>query len=536
MTATVTVVSAFYPIRSKFPTDQYIQWAFEFLRLEAPIVLFTEPHLASLFRSMRTNGRPLHIVETLFESLQAWVLYSEQWKKQHALDHERYHTPELYAVWAQKAWCVEETVQRNPHGTTHFFWCDIGAFRTPMTEAMRLHFPRADAFPEDKILLCSVAPLHPHDWRQKDGILGDFLYMDRIVGGLWGGSAAACLRWRSAYEAQLLQYFAAGRFAGKDQSVMLSAYLADPTLARIVKPTTAEGDRWFFLEYALSDGRPLETDASYIPPLNPPTPPILSVLLQGGLGNQLFQIAAAWAHARRTGARLRLQPTKLVSDGRPMYWDSVFHRFQHLLGPVPVMPHWWEPAATVYGQPPIPSSVGLQLRGYFQAPKYFAEYSAEIRKLFHPSVEALRYMEEKYGSLLAQKDRIVVVHARRGDYCKAADYHGPLPAAYYREAMKRFPADSIFLLVSDEPMWWIEVIGLLPALQQSTFHILMESDEIATFTLLQQFRQFIIANSSFSWWAAWLADAAHVVAPAQWFGPDGPKQWEDLYMPEWERI
>ncbi len=530
-----TVVSAFYPIRSKFPTDQYIEWSKEFLRLEAPIVLWTEPHLASLFRSMRTNGRPLQIVETPFASLPAWVLYSDQWKKQHALDHERYHSPELYAIWAQKAWCVEEVVRQNPFGTSHFFWCDIGAFREPMTEAMRLHFPR---FPQTTqgILMCSVAPLHPNDWKRKNGILGDFLYMNRIVGGLWGGSAAACLRWRSAYEAQLAQYFAANQFAGKDQSVMLSAYLEDPTLACIIKPTTTEGDHWFFLEYALSDGRPLETDASYIPPLNPPAPPILSVLLQGGLGNQLFQIAGAWAHARRTGARLRLQTEKAVPDGRPMYWDSVLHRFQHLLGPVPVMPHWWEPAATVYGQPPIPPAVGLQLRGYLQSPRYFVEYAEEIRTLFRPSVAALRDIETRHVDLIRQKDRVVVVHARRGDYCLAADHHGPLTVAYYSEAMKRFPPDSIFLLVSDEPMWWIEAIAEISELQQSTFHILMETDEVATFTLLQQFRQFIIANSSFSWWAAWMASAFRVVAPAQWFGPAGPRQWEDLYVPEWERV
>ncbi len=535
-----TVVTAFYPIRSKFPPAHYIEWAREFLKLEAPIVLFTEPILRQTFQDLRTNGYPMYIVEKPFATLHAWTLYQDIWQKHSTMDHELYHTPELYALWAEKAWFVEEAIKRNPFKTSHFFWCDIGAFRQPMTPAMQQSFPRVDCFSKDRILMCSVEPLNSQDWkRETDGIVGNFRYVNRIVGGLWGGSVAACLRWRSAFEAQLIRYIAAGRFVGKDQSVMLSAYLEDTSLAHIVRPTTKQGDHWFFLEYALSDGGPLlEPDTSYMRPLNPPLPPSISVAMMGGLGNQLFQVAAAWAHARRTGSRLSLL-NKKEADGRPMYWDTVLHRFQHLRGSVQSGPSWWEPAATVYAPPPTPPSVGLQMRGYFQSPKYFADYADELRSLFQPSVDILTTLNSKYKILLEHRDRVVVVHARRGDYCTtdaAIEHHGPLPVSYYAKAMEQFPKNSLFVLVSDEPLWWMEGLPQLPRLHSAEFHILMESDEVLTFALLQQFQKFILANSSFSWWAAWMADAKTVIAPARWFGPSGPSSYEDIYCSHWKRI
>jgi hypothetical protein len=82
----------------------------------------------------------------------------------------------------------------------------------------------------------------------------------------------------------------------------------------------------------------------------------------------------------------------------------------------------------------------------------------------------------------------------------------------------------------------MEVMHEIPALQTANFHILMESDEILTYALLQRFKKFVIANSSFSWWAAWMADAPRVIAPAKWFGPIGPQSYKDIYCSHWEQM
>lgn len=546
-----TVVTAFYPIRSKFPQEQYLEWAQRFLQLNAPIVLFTEPHLKATFQAMRLF-LPLCIITVPFDQLDTWILYREEWQKQHALDHEAaYHSPELYAIWAQKPFFVEHAIKENPFNTEYFYWCDIGAFRDPNIPAKILtQFPKADILKmvSPAILLNSVAPLEAAEKvRCADGIYGDFTRANRIVGGLWGGSATACLRWRAAYEAQLIRYFAAGRFAGKDQSVMLSAYLEDTSLGAIARPTVRDGDHWFFQQWLLCDMAPFEQDRSYFTIVGPPPPPPVSVRLMGGLGNQMFQIAAAYAYSRLHGCRLLLSAEKQEADGRPMYWTSAFQRFQHMLpksrygGPPVIKPAHWEAAATEYSAIPAPTSLGLRLQGYFQSPKYFNSptIASELRALFAPSFAIEKRIREEYANLMEMRDRVVVVHARRGDYLKAVEHHGVLGVDYYRAAMSRMiekVKDPHFLLVAEEPLWFLEVLGDLPALQTHPFQILMEQDEVVTMGLLQKFRHFVIANSSFSWWFSWLADSRSVVAPRQWFGPTGPKKWEDIYEDGWERV
>ena len=89
-------------------------------------------------------------------------------------------------------------------------------------------------------------------------------------------------------------------------------------------------------------------------------------------------------------------------------------------------------------------------------------------------------------------------------------------------------SNPIFLLVSDESQYWNEI-----DFNKTEFFILNNEDEINTIGLIQQFKYFIIANSSYSWWGAWLSDPKMVIAPSKWFGPIGPQNYKDIYIPSW---
>lgn len=256
---TCTIVTAYYPIKSKFSMERYMNWASTFLRIKAPIVLFTEESMTNTIQQMR-GDRPIHIVALPFHELETWKLYESKWKEHHDMDPEKErHTPELYTIWAEKAFFVEKAIQSNPFQTDFFFWCDIGAFRDPYVSHIILDsFPTTKYLDSEQILFQSVGDVTPHDWIQRaDGIRGEVISSTwneiRLVGGLWGGGRSACLRWKNAYQRMLEAYFRVGRFAGKDQQVMLSAYLDDPTLGRVVRCTKSYIDEWFFLEHLLSD-------------------------------------------------------------------------------------------------------------------------------------------------------------------------------------------------------------------------------------------------------------------------------------------
>ena len=105
---TCTLVTAYYPIRSKFSTERYMNWASTFLRIDAPIILFTDESMVDAIRHRR-GERPIHIIVLPFEQLETWKMYESNWKEQHHMDPEKsHHTPELYTIWAEKAFFVEK--------------------------------------------------------------------------------------------------------------------------------------------------------------------------------------------------------------------------------------------------------------------------------------------------------------------------------------------------------------------------------------------------------------------------------------------
>jgi hypothetical protein len=254
-----TVVTAYYEIKSKFNKERYLSWANTFLKLKSPIVLFTDESMVETFTTMR-EGRPLHIIVIPFEELETWKKYQTHWKEQLSMDPEaKNHSPELYAVWAEKPFFVEKAIHVNPFQTEYFFWCDIGAFRNPHVHSLVLHsFPLTKYLEKDTILFQSIGDLTDREkLRRKDGIYGEAITSKwnetRLVGGLWGGGISACLEWRKQYQFTLECYFLKNRFAGKDQQVMLSTYMNCPILGKVIECSKGCIDKWFFFQYLLSD-------------------------------------------------------------------------------------------------------------------------------------------------------------------------------------------------------------------------------------------------------------------------------------------
>ena len=278
---------------------------------------------------------------------------------------------------------------------------------------------------------------------------------------------------------------------------------------------------------------------------------IVAVSPMGGLGNQLFQIAAGVAHAHREGASLMIQDRKEEQNGhRGFYWDTLLSSFRRYLRPSDSFPSslnvWDGGPATVYRPlPPLsPLSAGRHLQGYFQSSRYFggASTKSKLRHLFHPPSDEEHAVFHAYSDLMRQSRRVVVLHARRTDYLQHAAFHGPLPMSYYKEAVDRclsegWVEDPIFLLTGDDPAFWGTLATDLPAVHCRPHVLLQGESDIRTFVLLQQFRHFILSNSTFIWWCAWMAlSPTHCIVPAKWFGPEGLSEWEDVYEPGWVRL
>lgn len=240
--------------------------------------------------------------------------------------------------------------------------------------------------------------------------------------------------------------------------------------------------------------------------------------LMGGLGNQLFQIAASIGAAEWHGNEWKVQ-----NDFKyPKYFSIPNERYVSSYA----LPRYTEPYFHYYS---IPDS-DFQLSGYFQTEKYFAHCQKLIRKLFSAPAKIQTKIKWNYRDLLDKNT--CAIHVRRGDYLKLKEHHYNLETEYYLNAMEQMKAiipDVHFVCFSDGIEWCKENI---PA------HEFIQDEMIIEFHLMSYCKNFIIANSTFSWWASWLSNQQDklIIAPPKnkWFGEKKRSlNVHDLYCDNW---
>ena len=131
----------------------------------------------------------------------------------------------------------------------------------------------------------------------------------------------------------------------------------------------------------------------------------------------------------------------------------------------------------------------------------------------------------------------IALHVRRGDYIKNAENHFNLPRAYYEAALSKFDANRNVIVFSDDPVWCHDEGTFV----DDRFIISENEDNRVDLCLMSLCDDFIIANSSYSWWGAWLSTNKDktVIAPAQWFGKTGytkDHNTKDLIPNDWTII
>ena len=251
----------------------------------------------------------------------------------------------------------------------------------------------------------------------------------------------------------------------------------------------------------------------------------------GRLGNQMFQYAALKGIATNRGFDFCI-PGNPLRHGRAPH--DLFSAFV-LDSAVQVRPRWqlfvtrWSSRkeqshrfdAELFETCPD----GTDLLGYFQSEKYFAHIRDRIRADFtFRTVVDDSSLPEHYVS----------IHVRRGDYVEKQFAHPLCTDAYYIAAMDRFPTGTTFVVFSDDIDW---------CRSQSVFSSCVFSagrSMLEDMSLMSRADHNVIANSSFSWWAAWLNPNPDkiVVAPTLWFDPTylSPEQSLDLVPEAWDRI
>ena len=168
----------------------------------------------------------------------------------------------------------------------------------------------------------------------------------------------------------------------------------------------------------------------------------------------------------------------------------------------------------------------ISLDGFFQTEKYFKHIEDEIRKDFTFKKDWLEPCKECFGD-----DEYIGLHIRRTDYVQKQSYHPLCTLDYYERALKKLPNIPV-IIVSDDPEW----CGNQELFKPDRFLISDSGNNIVDMCILSLCKYHVIANSSFSWWGAWLAESEKVIAPKIWFGSQANLDDSDLVPQHWERI
>lgn len=286
---------------------------------------------------------------------------------------------------------------------------------------------------------------------------------------------------------------------------------------------------------------------------------MIVVKLYGGLGNQLFQYAAARCLAHKLGVELFLDtswfslkikratprkfelynyliygklPSLILEKELLLYNNRIlkYLPFPRRLTRVNEKYYHYDPAFLDLGN-------NTYLNGYWQSNKYFEDCRLMLIKELTPKQSILKVNEEIQNSIVSNPAS-VAVHIRRTDYLTNQLYN-VCSLEYYQKAADKileYIKSPTFYVFSDDPEYVIKNVKF----NSPTVYVIQEKDTHSScedLRLMSLCSNQIIANSSFSWWGAWLNQNPEklVIAPSQWFS-DKTINTNDFYPPKWIKI
>ena len=292
------------------------------------------------------------------------------------------------------------------------------------------------------------------------------------------------------------------------------------------------------------------------------------VSLYGGLGNQLFQYAVARSLATKNNASLVLDiawfdiadslkdtttrkyalksfgiDCEIQTIGLPWqkngFLRRLLRRFSWLFKVFANDFLICNEKSALFDFDLLNQTGPLWLNGYWQSYKYFDSISEVIRK----EIGTIRFLSVSSQKVLngIVNCESICVHVRRGDYVSNANankVHGLCGVEYYKKAIKLVAENldnPVIYIFSDDPDW--VRINLKNPYKTIVVDVNGTEDVCQDLWLMSSCKHFIIANSSLSWWGAWLSLSENkvVVAPKKWFA-NKSYDTSDLIPPDWIRI
>ena len=256
----------------------------------------------------------------------------------------------------------------------------------------------------------------------------------------------------------------------------------------------------------------------------------------GRLANQMFQYASLKGIARHRGYEFSIPPANVFGKRDPVVATAELNIYdvfgldkKNKVGLIPNQVlsermHTFD--VELFENCPD----NIDIFGYYQTHKYFEHIEDEIREDFTFDSELIKSCKEFLEYTYVFRD-VIALHIRRGDYVSNPN-HPSQSMEYYQRGLEMLP-DLDVIVFSDDAEWCKQQ----EIFSSDRFSISEGNTTDADLCLMSLCQYHIIANSSFSWWGAWLAKSKKVIAPKKWFGGDCVnKDVSDMEFANWTWI
>ena len=275
------------------------------------------------------------------------------------------------------------------------------------------------------------------------------------------------------------------------------------------------------------------------------SPNIVTAQLQGGIGNQMFQIAIAYATAKRLNYNLKFKNNQFSGcrqGSHPStYYDNIFQKINFTNIPTcdcVINEQSWAAYSIMKQVKHImrgSEKKCICFKGYYQSDNNWQEYAQEIKQLFTPEggiVEYLNNNSEIFKTFpeLAKDNDHVFMGIRRGDYITYPDTHNPCGMTYYNKAINIMNKPNVTYYIITDDWGWAKT-----KFQGKNYKFLeIKADKIMLLTMAL-FKNYIISNSTFYWWGSFLSIYKNpkIIAPDKWLLKNSKKeQYWSIYRKE----
>lgn len=239
----LTIVSAYYKIKSKRRPRQYKDWLKNFIRLNKSIVFFTSTKLMPRIKKMRPKelyNKTVFLTSEI-EEFYSYRYYYTEFKQAFSIDTEkRYHTVPLYLVWAEKCNFLKKVILNNYFNSTCFYWIDAGYFRKKSEiQKYSNNWPSINKCYEDKRIL--MGQVYYFSDEEKEKILNFDTQAHKrlqknhnVIGGIFGGQKENILKFINYFYKTIRLFLNKKIFIGKDQNIFTFIAFSHPEVVKLI--------------------------------------------------------------------------------------------------------------------------------------------------------------------------------------------------------------------------------------------------------------------------------------------------------------